>query len=48
VKHLRGKQLPLTAAGVRGLRDEYARTIEPALALAAETMTLGRKLKARR
>jgi hypothetical protein len=28
------------------LRDEYTRTIEPALALAAETLTLERKLKA--
>ena len=40
VKHIRGKKLPLTAAGVHGLRDEYTRTIEPARALAAETMKL--------
>ena len=44
VKHIRGKKLPLTAAGVHGLRDEYTRTIEPALALAAETLTLERTL----
>ncbi len=42
VKHIRGKKLPLTAAGVHGLRDEYTRTIEPARALAAETMKLER------
>jgi hypothetical protein len=28
------------------LRDEYTRSIEPALALAAETLALERKLKA--
>jgi hypothetical protein len=36
VKRIRGKKLPLTAAGVHGLRDEYTRTIEPARARAAE------------
>ena len=44
VKRIRGKKLPLTAAGVHGLRDEYIRIIEPARALAAETMKLERTL----
>jgi hypothetical protein len=34
----------LSAAGVRELRNEYTRTIEPARALAAETLTLKRTL----
>src|SRR6266700_5936950 len=44
VKRIRGKKLPLTAAGVQGLRAEYGRTIEPARALAAETLNLERNL----
>ena len=44
VKRIRGKKLPLTAAGVQGLREEYTRSIEPALALAAETLKLERTL----
>ena len=44
VKRIRGKKFPLTAAGVHELRDEYVRTIEPARALAAETLTLERTL----
>ena len=32
--------MPLTAAGVQGLREEYTRTIEPARTLAAETLNL--------
>jgi hypothetical protein len=44
VKRIRGKKLPLTAAGVHALRDEYTRSIEPARALAAETLTLERTL----
>ena len=44
VKRIRGKKLPLTAAGVHGLRDEYTRTIAPARALAAETLQLERTL----
>jgi hypothetical protein len=44
VKRIRGKKLPLTAAGVRALRDEYSRSIEPAHALAAETLSLERTL----
>jgi hypothetical protein len=39
VKRIRGKKLPLTAAGVLALRDEYTRTNEPARALATETLT---------
>ena len=39
-KRIRGKKQPLTAAGLHALRDEYTRTIEPARALAAETLTL--------
>ena len=44
VKRIRGKKLPLTAAGVHALRDEYTRTIDPARALAVETLTLERTL----
>jgi hypothetical protein len=44
VKRIRGKKLPLTAAGVHALRDEYTRTIEPARVLAAETLKLERTL----
>jgi hypothetical protein len=44
VKRIRGKKLPLTAAGVHGLRAEYTRTIDPARALAAETLNLKRAL----
>jgi len=46
VKRIRGKQQPLSSAGLHALRDEYTRTIEPARALAAETLTLERKSKA--
>ena len=48
VKRIRGKTLPLTAAGVHGLRDEYTRTIAPARALSAETLTLERLPNAER
>ena len=44
VKRLRGKKQPLTSAGLHALRDEYTRTIAPARALAAETLTLERTL----
>jgi len=44
VKRIRGKKLPLTAAGVHALRDEYTRTNEPARALAAESLALERTL----
>jgi hypothetical protein len=44
VKRIRGKKQPLTSAGLHALRDEYTRTIEPARALAAETLDLERTL----
>ena len=44
VKRIRGKKRPLTATGLQALRDEYTRTIAPARALAAETLTLERTL----
>ena len=47
VKRLRGKKQPLSSAGLHALRDEFTRTVEPARALAAETLTLERKLKAK-
>ena len=46
VKRIRGKKHPLSSAGLQALRDEYTRTIEPARALAAETLTLERNLSA--
>jgi hypothetical protein len=47
VKRIRGKKEPLTAAGLHALGDKYTRAIKPARALAAETLTLERKLKAK-
>jgi hypothetical protein len=44
VKRIRGKKQPLSSAGLHALRDEYTRTIEPARALAAETLILERTL----
>jgi hypothetical protein len=44
VKRIRGKNQPLSSAGLHALRDEYTRTLEPARALAAETRTLERTL----
>ena len=46
-ERMRGKKQPLTAAGVHGLRAEYTRTIEPARALAAESLNLERKSQAK-
>lgn len=40
VKKLRGKKQPLTAAGLAALREEHARSIDPA----AEALQLERKL----
>jgi hypothetical protein len=40
VQKSRGKSQPLTAAGLKLLRDEYTRTIEPARARAAEAVAL--------
>jgi len=45
VKRIRGKKQPLSSAGLHALRDEYARTIAPARALAAEALTLERTLR---
>jgi hypothetical protein len=44
VKRIRSKKLPLTAAGVQGLREEYTCSIEPARARAAGTLELERTL----
>ena len=44
VKRIRGKKQPLSSAGLHALRDEYTRTLEPACAFAAETLTLERTL----
>lgn len=44
VKRIRGKKNPLSAAALKSLRDEYARTIEPARAQAAEALQLERQL----
>lgn len=44
VKKLRGKKQPLTAASLAALRTEYTNTIDPARALAAETLQLERTL----
>ena len=40
VRKVRGKKKPLSAAGLANLRAEYARSIEPARALAAEALKL--------
>ena len=40
VKRIRGKKNPLSGGRVQGLRAEYTRTIGPARARAAETMSL--------
>ena len=44
VKKVRGKKKPLGLAAVRDLREEHARTIEPARALAAEARRLERQV----
>ena len=40
VKKVRGKKRPLSAAALKNLREEHARSIEPARALAAEALKL--------
>ena len=40
VQKAQGKKNPLTAAGLRSLRDEHTRTIEPARLLASEALQL--------
>ena len=47
MKGIRGKKQRLTAAGLPALRDEYTRTLEPVRALAAETLNLEPKSKAK-
>jgi hypothetical protein len=44
VKRIRGKKNPLSVAALKSLRDEHARTIEPARAQAAEALQLERRL----
>jgi hypothetical protein len=44
VKRIRGKKNPLSAAALKSLRDEHARTIEPARTKAAEALQLERQL----
>jgi len=44
VQKVRGKKHPLSSAGLRALRDEHARSIEPARALAAEASALERRV----
>jgi hypothetical protein len=41
---VRGKKKPLSAAGLANLREEYARSIDPARVLAAEALTLENEL----
>ncbi len=44
IKKLRGKGNPLSAAAMKALRDEDARTLAPARLLAAEALTLEHEL----
>ena len=44
VKRIRGKKNPLSVAALKSLRDEHARTIEPARAQAAQALQLERQL----
>jgi len=44
VKKARGRRNPLSAAALRSLRGEHARTIEPAQRLAGEALTLEHRL----
>jgi hypothetical protein len=44
VKRIRGKNHPLSVTALKSLRDEHARTIEPARAQAAEELNLERQL----
>jgi hypothetical protein len=44
MKCIRGKKNPLSAAALKSLRDEHARTTEPARAQAAEAQGLERRL----
>ncbi len=44
VRKARGKSKPLSSAGLKQLREEYDRTIEPARQRAAEALTLERRV----
>jgi hypothetical protein len=44
VKRVRGKSKGLSAVALKNLRDEYARTIEPARTLASQSLVLEREL----
>ncbi len=44
VRKVRGKKNPLSAVGLKALREEHAQTIEPAQALAREAVTLEHRL----
>ena len=44
MKKIRGRKAPLTAAGVKSLRDEFVRTVEPAQRLAAEAIRMEREV----
>ncbi|MEI8320160.1 MAG: Eco57I restriction-modification methylase domain-containing protein, partial [Planctomycetia bacterium] len=44
VKMIRGRKAALTAAGVKSLRDEFVRTVEPAQRLAAEAIRMEREV----
>jgi hypothetical protein len=44
VKRIRGKKNPLSVAALKSLRDEHARTIEPARTQAAEALQLERQV----
>ena len=44
VKKRRGKRNPLSAAALKNLREEYARTLEPARRRAAEALALERQV----
>jgi len=44
IKKVRGKKKPLSLAALRSLRDEHARTIIPAQALASEALGLERRI----
>ena len=43
VKKVRGRKNSLSAAGLRSLRDEYARSIELAQRLTADALTIDRR-----
>ena len=44
VKKLRGKKNPLSAAGLKSLREEHARTVEPLRTLVAEALGLEQEI----